>query len=213
MHRNLHVGSRVLIDVMSLNMTPGMAHPQLPAVTYGNVFEQFNRTVHHLGQNIPATATDPAYEPVVLNAPDPNPARNFIWLPYHPGRVTLVRFQPDISILTGWMSGCWLALVQVNGVEYFAHVGTDDNPNHPNTLAVKNGIKLAIGTSALSVLQAFQPVCPTSVKRIGVISPSRNFYTLGVTPCPPSITAPGTLKSHIDSKTRVPPAPSLPYGY
>lgn len=215
MHRHLHappkhaVSTIIQISVMQLNAVAGMPHPAFPVATYGNVFTQFNRTVHHLGPSTPNAGGGPNYRPVAMNAADPDPALNFIWLPYHPGQVTLVPYQPDVSILTGWMSGCWLALVRVNGVEYFAHLGTDSNAHHPNTLAVKNMFKLAVGTHALTVISAFQPISQ-STNTIGCISPNRNLYTIGLSPVPGGT---GFAKSRIDSKTRIQPSASLPPGY
>ncbi|MBS0124538.1 hypothetical protein [Thetidibacter halocola] len=137
-------------------------------------------------------------------------SRNFAWLPYHPGHVTLVPFQANMNILTGWMSGCWLALVSVGGASYFAHVGTETNAQHPSTIAVKNGIKIAIGAGVMTVQRAFQMICQGSPNTLGCVSVNRHFYTLGLSMSP---TSKGAMKMRIDSKTRIVPQPGLPSGY
>jgi len=60
----------------------------------------------------------------------------FKWLPFNAGSITFTAVDQQFPILTGLMTGCWLATCQFRGQTWLAHIGTDsDSP--ANTAAVK----------------------------------------------------------------------------
>ncbi len=67
------------------------------------------------------------------------PGRNwsFKYLKYWAGAIT--RTKLDAPVLTGPMSGCILCRYRNgSGGDYIAHIGTDTDASHPNTIDVKN---------------------------------------------------------------------------
>lgn len=61
--------------------------------------------------------------------------RNFRWLHWQKGKITYLPVAgPDI--LTGPMSGCWVVIFSMAGVNYVAHIGTAA-PGSVETLQVK----------------------------------------------------------------------------
>lgn len=84
------------------------------------------------------------------------PANTFTWLPYIAGWVTWMAGE-GTPILTGKMSGCWLARGLLNGRPVFMHIGTDDFDQNKNNF-VKNAIKIARNTGALKIISAFSPI-------------------------------------------------------
>src|SRR5262249_33646186 len=57
----------------------------------------------------------------------------FTYLKYWAGAIT--RTTLNMPVLTGPMSGCILCRYNNNGQTFVAHIGTDDSPTHPNTIA------------------------------------------------------------------------------
>lgn len=83
--------------------------------------------------------------------------RTFRWLPWVPGVVTCVPLAgPDI--LTGPMTGCWLAIFSHQDVRYVAHIGTDGNANTENTIDAKTAWNTAINATTVRPLAAFDPL-------------------------------------------------------
>ena len=97
------------------------------------------------------TAGSPAQVTVGIGAA----ADTVIWLPYMSGWITWARAEGR-EILTGQMSGCWLARGLLNGQPVFLHIGTD-NSNPDNNNYVKNGLKIARNSGALRIVSAFLP--------------------------------------------------------
>jgi len=110
------------------------------------------------------------------------PADTVIWLPYMSGWVTWTRAEGR-PILTGQMSGCWLARGILNGQPVFLHIGTD-NSNPENNNQVKNGLKISRNTHALTVVSAFLP--HAAVPGCGAIfaaqTSDNRFLAIGCTP-------------------------------
>jgi len=84
------------------------------------------------------------------------PANTFTWLPYIAGWVTWTAAE-GTPILTGKMSGCWLARGILNGRPVFMHIGTD-NFNQDNNNFVKNAVKIARNSGVLKIVSAFSPI-------------------------------------------------------
>ena len=82
----------------------------------------------------------------------------FQWLGYIPGVVNQVPLGA-LDVLSGGFTGCWMAIYQMDGRQYVGHIGTEDTPNHLNTLAVKQAWRdfvRAPGVNA-AAFTAFQP--------------------------------------------------------
>jgi hypothetical protein len=203
MHRKLVVGSVLQMSVANMN---GMAVP-LPTPALAPVFRRYPGINYRLRHPTPGIGTDPAFQPVVQGI-HVTRDRNFVWLPYIPGLITFVPYNHN-TIVTGWMSGCWLMLFTMAGIQYFGHLGTSLNAHHPDTLAVKNGWKLAVGTGVATLNRTFQPIS-ASPSTLGAVSPNRHFYTIGISPSPVSQ---GAMNYAVDSKSRVPALSSLPLNY
>lgn len=195
MHRKLHVESTIQINVSNLNMPAGGVG--VPSLT--KEFMSFPSTVHRLGRAVSGVGSQPEYEPVKEGA-STNSSRNFVWLPYVPGLITLVQFDRTKSICTGWMSGCWLVRCQANGMGYFAHIGTAHNPHDLATIAVKNAFKIAVRAGLIQVQRAFQPMCDESEKTMGVLSARGNFHTIGFSATASGL-PPVTPEHGVDRKT------------
>lgn len=85
--------------------------------------------------------------------------RTFRWLPYIKGKVTYLPYVgPDI--LTGRMSGCWIAVFTNQGTRYVAHIGTDDFPDTSNSIQAKNAWRNAEANQGFTLVNAFNPVGP-----------------------------------------------------
>lgn len=68
-------------------------------------------------------------------ASPPGKVWQFKYLEYCAGAITRTRL--DAPVLTGPMSGCILCRYQNNGQAFIAHIGTANDPDDPNTVAVK----------------------------------------------------------------------------
>lgn len=199
MHGFLNVGDVIEMSVANLNMTAGAPVPTLSAT-----FKSFPATSQQLGA--PAV---PGGRPKVSAGINPTANRNFVWLPYHPGFLTLVRFGA-LPVFTGWMSGCWVGLVTIGGLDYVLHVGTDTNATSANTITVKNEMKLAIGRKLVTMRSTWQPLS-TAAQTMACVAPDRSFHTYGMqsTPNP----AGGPMGLTVMSITAAAGQPSLPYRY
>ncbi len=136
-------------------------------------------------RNYHLDATPDAYGVrAVKTGTGPKPEWNFRWLPYVPGRIVYMPLA-GTPIFTGPMSGCWLAIVKVGGVECFAHVGTDSAHGTPNSIAVVNAWSMARGAKAIEPVKAFNPAAgayPPSAITWGALNPQdRSFFKIGLT--------------------------------
>lgn len=195
----LNTGDIIEMSVANLNGTKGMKPPTLSAT-----FESFPATTLQL-----APPSTPTGLPKVTAGANADARRNFVWLPYHPGFLTLVPFG-TLPVFTGWMSGCWIALVSIGGQTFVLHVGTDTAPNSTNTITVKNEIKVAIGTKALTMIQTWQPASGTG-QTLACVAPDRSFHDYGMQTTPNPAGGPMGLK--VMSITQRPGQPGLPPGY
>lgn len=83
--------------------------------------------------------------------------RTFTWLPYTPGLITVVALV-GADVLTGPMSGCWLATYRKpNGVPHAAHVGTDV-ASVARTAAVNTAWNLHATAHAGDIIGGFNPL-------------------------------------------------------
>jgi len=83
--------------------------------------------------------------------------RTFRWLSYVKGKVTYLPYA-GADILTGRMSGCWISVFKHGGVDYVAHIGTDDFPDTPNSKQAKKAWRDAEASKAITLVRAFNPV-------------------------------------------------------
>jgi hypothetical protein len=199
MHGFLNTGDIIEMSVANLNMTAGTAVPNLPPI-----FKAFSAT----GQQLAAPVL-PTGLPKVTTGINATAQRNFVWLPYHPGFLTLVPFGA-LPVFTGWMSGCWIALVTIAGRAHVLHVGTDTSPASANTINVKNAIKIAIGTKAVTMVKAWQPASGTG-QTIACVASDRSFHDYGMQTTPNPAGGPMGLK--VMSIKAVTGQPGLPQGY
>lgn len=114
--------------------------------------------------------------------------RTFLWLPWLTGNVSCVPLA-NTDVLTGIMTGCWLVIFQCNGVQYAGHIGTDLDPQHPNTIQAKAAWRNAVNTNQIVPVKAFNPVGPNlphaathvhgeSVEFYGAFQSNGQVYTL-----------------------------------
>ena len=82
--------------------------------------------------------------------------RNFQWLGYYGGAVSLVTLD-DLDVLSGNFSGCWMTVYRNAGVTYVCHVGTVDDPTHKKTLAAKTAWNDFAQANPHSILRGFNP--------------------------------------------------------
>lgn len=199
MHGLLKTGDLFEMSVATLNMTKGTKPPTLSAT-----FESFPATTLNL-----AAPTMPKALPKVVQGTNADPKRNFVWLPYHPGYLTLVPFG-NLPVFTGWMSGCWIALVTVGAQNYVLHVGTETSATSKATIDVKNEIKIAIGTKSVVMHKAWMPSSGTG-QTLACVSPDTKFHDYAVQTTPNPAGGPMGLK--VVSITTRPFQPGLPQGY
>ena len=199
MHGFVNVGDVIEMSVVNLNMTNGAALPNLSAT-----FKSFPATAMQLSAPLL-----PGGLPKVTAGMNVDNRRNFVWLPYHPGFLTLVPFG-SMPVFTGWMSGCWIALVTIGGRAYVLHVGTDTAPTTANTINVKNAIKIAIGTKAVTMVKAWQPASGTG-QALACVASDRSFYDYSMQTTPNPAGGPMGLK--VTSINNVPGKNGLPQGY
>ncbi len=125
----------------------------------------------------------------VPNEPDASPVeagthahayRNFLWIPWIPGKVSYVPLTLGLPVITGLMTGCWLVVFTLNGQTCFGHIGTEGGPNTANSLQVKNAWKIAVGRRMVTPVSAFNPVNygPGGESIFGALSINRHFYTI-----------------------------------
>ena len=101
-----------------------------------------------------------------------------VWLPYLAGWVTWTPAEGR-PILTGKMSGCWLARGLLNGRPVFLHIGTDDF-NQDNNNYVKNAIKIARNTGELRIISAFNPIQHVRAASVfAAQTPDNKFLAIG----------------------------------
>jgi hypothetical protein len=129
----------------------------------------------------------------VVDGPGEKEHRNFIWLPWVPGRITEVPLG-KADVLTGPMSGCWLVTYSnSSGKQCVGHIGTKDNAQDPDTIAVKETWNSFAKANPGSVKGGFNPVrglSPSSsipaakirgaesIFIYGLVTTENNFYTM-----------------------------------
>lgn len=117
--------------------------------------------------------------------------RTFRWLPWVLGKVSCVQLAGS-DILTGTMSGCWLVIFDLNGTDYAGHIGTDTDPNTPNSLQAKAAWRNAVNAGHITPNAAFNPVGAAlpmgalnthgeSPEFYGAFEPNGNVYTVVLT--------------------------------
>jgi hypothetical protein len=84
------------------------------------------------------------------------PHRTFRWLPWVPGKVTFMPLAGS-DILTGPMTGCWLAIFRYNGVQYAGHIGTHLDANTPLTIQARDAWRNAVTNRDIFPVAAFKP--------------------------------------------------------
>jgi hypothetical protein len=95
---------------------------------------------------------------LVQAGPGPKAHRNFKWLPWVPGAISEVALTGGADVLTGPMSGCWLATYRKpNGVPHAVHLGTDVGKDVEN--AAVNGAWNAFAlANPVDIIGGFNPI-------------------------------------------------------
>jgi hypothetical protein len=121
--------------------------------------------------------------------------RNFVWLPYVTGAVTMVPLA-QADVLTGQMSGCWLIICQLRQppyTKYACHIGTkeESEATHHINVAVKKAWKDYYDEGGIDIIGGFNPM--RSLARIpkkkpdevgkgfglwAVMTPTNRFYNV-----------------------------------
>jgi hypothetical protein len=115
--------------------------------------------------------------------------RNFRWLPYAPGGITMAA-TGGMDILSGKFTGCWMIAYRVEGrpEPYVAHVGTVDT-NQPTSAATNNAVKATwnnfAGGDRIRVLAGFKPSDTFLLNLPRAIGKDSIFVTLGGVSCNP----------------------------
>lgn len=87
----------------------------------------------------------------------PKEHRNFIWLPWLSGGISVVALSIG-DVLTGPMSGCWLVTYRkANGVPHVAHIGTDI-ASAAKTKAVKDAWNAFANANQGDLIGGFNPL-------------------------------------------------------
>ena len=181
MLENLARGDRFQLSLYELNKPPRVPPLALPNIP--GHFVQVSDRRYHLGdlQVVPnAGPGEPPARPAESGA---GRDRNFLWLPFLPGKVAYAHPPAGLPIITGLMSGCWLARFAMNGQSYFGHIGTEDLPRTPNSLQAKNAWKIAVGRGMISQINTFNPtgqgnVSGTGDAVFGALSADNHFYSI-----------------------------------
>lgn len=87
---------------------------------------------------------------------------NFTWLYYVPGWVTVAPLTSPV--LTGPMSGCYLFKYMEGGNQFIAHVGTEDEADHPASIAAKKAWKAFISRPEISNVMGADPSALISIE-------------------------------------------------
>ncbi|GHC69362.1 hypothetical protein [Limoniibacter endophyticus] len=105
--------------------------------------------------------------------------RTFQWLPYLPGKITMVR-QMGRDILTGPMSGCWVVSFLLDNSPYVGHIGTDLSANSEQSVQVKKSWNAAMLSGRVKLLSCFNPVGPGLPDAIFKLEPElrKDFYAV-----------------------------------
>ena len=124
---------------------------------------------------------------VVKKIQHADPARNFRWLLYIPGKVTCIPITNNTPIFTGFMSGCWLVLFTYQGVRYFGHIGTDTAPDSTKSTTAKSVFRTAL-TGQAPLPGARQPIIGANrlvigAQRLGGHSSGLISNVTGFNPC------------------------------
>lgn len=86
--------------------------------------------------------------------------RNFVWLPYVVGAVTMVPLD-QADVLTGQMSGCWLIICKLRAppyTRYACHVGTKEGgADLAVNVAVKKAWKDYFDSGVIEIIGGFNP--------------------------------------------------------
>jgi hypothetical protein len=91
------------------------------------------------------------------------------------------------DILTGKMSGCWLVIFDYRGVRSAGHIGTDTDPDTPNSIQAKNAWRNAVNNGQITPVAAFKPTAlPKGILDrqhqglfyYGAFEPNGNVYTV-----------------------------------
>jgi hypothetical protein len=181
MLENLARGDRFQLSLYDLNRpprVPTLALPNIPAD-----FVQVSDRRYHLGDLQMVRNAGPGEPPARPAESGAGRERNFLWLPFLPGKVTYAHPPAGLPIITGLMSGCWLACFRMNGQSYFGHIGTEDLPRMPNSLQAKNAWKISVGRGMISHTNTFNPaahghVSGTGDAVFGALSADNHFYSI-----------------------------------
>jgi hypothetical protein len=182
MLKKLTPGDRFRLSLYELNRPP-----RIPALALANIpadFVQVSDRRYKLRhpQPVPNGLPNEAPASPVEAGTHASPERNFLWIPWLPGKVSYAHPQPGLPIITGLMSGCWLALFRLNGQTYFGHIGTEDSPNAPNSLKAKNAWKIAIGRGMVTPIGVFNPAATAVGDAVfGAVSANNHLYTISCT--------------------------------
>jgi len=173
----LHHGRKISIFPFFDQMPPAPRYqpndPPLFSQVEGRIYH-LDMTAGQIGHgNTPVAGT-------IRPGAGPNPALRVKWLPYVAGSITYTSVNNTIPILTGRMTGCWLATFQLRGQTFLAHVGTDD-VSPANTEAVKSAWKISVHSGMIAPpFKAFNPIdhIANGAADFGAINASGQFHAI-----------------------------------
>ncbi|GHC69372.1 hypothetical protein [Limoniibacter endophyticus] len=93
----------------------------------------------------------------VLAGLDAKAHRNFVWLPYVPGKVSYIR-ACGMDVLSGDMTGCWIVRFLLDGQPCVGHIGTYDMVTAPLSLKAKAAWKSAVASGRVRLISGFDPI-------------------------------------------------------
>jgi hypothetical protein len=196
MLKKLAKNTRFLINVGELNKGPKVPTLALPGHPDHFVQVSDRRCKLSAPQPVPVPPGQPPHPEGsvsrVESGNDQDPERNFLWLPFLPGKISYTRPVPGLPIITGLMSGCWLGTFTMNGQTYFCHIGTEDLPNSPNSLQAKNYWKIAVGRHQITPQSLFSPQ-GLGDKTFGALTTDNQFCTLACKAAPVGTANFGTI--------------------
>ena len=197
MLKKLNVGDRFIFGLMNPNRPSSLARRVNDPPDFQIVDPRLYK-LRHARAN-PVAASVPTASPVELGQ-HADPSRNFQWLPWLPGLVSFVPVPPNLPIVTGEMTGCWLALFRLGGVLCFGHIGTEGGTNAPNTTRAKQAWKIAERAGLIQPVKAFLPraTVPGADKVLGALSANHHFYTLNLMRVANAYEVKGVVRTHRD---------------
>jgi hypothetical protein len=180
MLRRLNAGDRFIFGLMQPNRPSGV--PALPNDPPDFQVVDIRRYKLRHSRANPAGANYPNASPVEAGV-HATAERNFVWLPWLPGKVSYIPVAGNTPIVTGEMTGCWLVLFRLRGALCFGHIGTEGGMNTTNSVQARQAWKIAERGGLVQSVKAFQPraTAPGADKILGALSTHNNFYTLNLT--------------------------------